>query len=257
MGTRILYFIRHAVLSVRTTSLRFWKWFSSRPRWQQAGMALIALAVLIGGGVAIAQSGGTAASADQMPTVTTATVGALSGTDSSVSVLGTVRSVSEADILAQAGGTVEAVHTKLGASVPAGFVVAELDNAIERAQVLQAEGAYESALAARTSVSPADATLNARNTYRTSFSTMDTTLHTQIDVFFGNETPVGPQLLLNQGSMSIDQISRNRVIIGTMLEQRRSGLSSVATRDPEQLLNESESDLNAILLKRQTSVDQT
>jgi multidrug efflux pump subunit AcrA (membrane-fusion protein) len=109
---------------------------------------VVVLLALIGGAVALARSGSTAPADDQIRTVTVQSVSSLGGGSDSVSIVGNVRSVTQADLLAQAGGTVEAVHAHIGSVVPAGYVVAELDNATERAQVLQAQGAYDAAVAA-------------------------------------------------------------------------------------------------------------
>jgi multidrug efflux pump subunit AcrA (membrane-fusion protein) len=246
MMKRIISWFRRVGSVIHTGGTRSWKWFKGRKRWQQIAMIVAAIAVLGGIAFAIANSGAATADDTQTRTVTLQSIGSLTGGGDSVSIIGSVRSVAQADLLAQAGGTVEAVHAQIGSSVPAGFVIAELDNATERAQVLQAQGAYDAAIASRNAVSPSDATATVRNTYRSVFAALDTTLHTQIDQFFGNQTAVGPQFLLNQGSTPVEKISRDRAAIDQTMIARRSTLSQTDTRDPGTLLNESESDLSAV-----------
>lgn len=204
-----------------------------------------AVLIVLVGGVILAGSGGTAEATSQVRTVTVSSVGNLMGGGSSVSVIGTVRSVAEAKILAQAGGTVHAVHTSIGKTVPAGFVIAELSSASESAAVLQAQGAYEGAVAARNitalqsgnaSTAYAEAQVAARETYRSSYVTIDTTITNYVDTFFGAATPQGPQLLVNEGPVS--NMSQRRSQITTMMERWESKLTTVDTTDPTTLLVE-------------------
>ncbi|MDB5237257.1 MAG: Efflux transporter, family [Parcubacteria group bacterium] len=228
--------------SLRKGTARSWKWFKARKRWQQAAIIAV-LALLVIGGVALARSGGTAATPDQVRTVTVQSVSSLGGGGDSVSVVGNVRSVTQADLLAQAGGTVTALHAHIGSVVPAGFVVAELDNATERAQVLQAQGAYDAAVAAGNAVSPQDADTDARNAYRATIATIDSVLTTQVDVFFGSPTPFGPQFLLKPTATDIE---KHRQQLDDTLTQRRANISGADTRTVDSLLNESQGDLQSV-----------
>jgi len=237
--------MKRAQKIVRARSARVWTWFKGRKGWQQVAIVAALLALLIGGGV-LARSGAKASPENQLRTVTVESVGSLSGTGDSVSIIGTVRSVSQADLLAQAGGTVRAVHAKIGSVVGAGTVIAELENATERAQVLQAQGAYEAALASRNAVSPTDATATVRNTYRSVFASIDALLEDDVDQFYGDQTPAGPRFLVNPGRVAADTMSRRRQEIKVMIDAQRVTLPSIGSRDPEALLNEAQSDLNTI-----------
>lgn len=221
---------------------RGWSWFRSRKLWQQGAMAAALLALIVGG-VMLAHSGGTAADEDQLRTVTVESVSSLSGNGSSVSVIGTVRSVAQADLLAQAGGTVEAVHAHLGSSVPAGYIIAEVDNATERAQVLQAQGAYDAAIAGREAVSPQDADTDARNAYRSAVAAIDSVLATDVDLFFGAPTPSGPEFVLKPTETAIES---HRQQLTDIMTQRRANISGADTRPVESLLSESQSDLQSV-----------
>ncbi|MDB5265674.1 MAG: Efflux transporter, family [Parcubacteria group bacterium] len=228
--------------NIRTGSKRIWVWFKARKRWQQVTIVAV-IAALVVGGVVLARSGGTATTADQLRTVTVQSVNSLEGGGDSVSVVGNVRSVSEANLLAQAGGTVEAVHAQLGSVVPAGFVIAELNNDTERAQVLQAQGAYDAAIAAGAAVSPQDADTDARNAYKSTIAAIDSTLTTQVDLFFGNPTPFGPQFVLKPTASDIET---HRQQLDETMTQRSANIASANTRSVDDLLNESQSDLQSV-----------
>ena len=68
--------------------------------------------------------------------------------NSSFSIVGTVASQSQAKLQAESSGRVTSVTVSLGDTVRAGQVIATLENAAEYASVLQAEGAYDAAVAA-------------------------------------------------------------------------------------------------------------
>ncbi len=236
----------------KTASTKTWKWYRGRRAWQQWAIAALLFVVIVGG-IAWAHGGGAPETAAQERTVTLATVGSLSGDGSGASIVGTVESVSEAELLAQAGGTVESVHTRIGATVPAGFVIAELDNASQAASVLQAEGAYDAAVAARTITirqsqgtqsSFDEAQKSARDSYRKAFTDLDTTLESQVDQFFGQPTPTGPRLLINPGS-SID-LPRKRANLDDRMDAWRVRLETADSVDPDTLLRQATADAQAV-----------
>ncbi len=153
--------------------------------------------VLVLGAVVFAMSGTDKPTENitaSLPSVTLETVGNF-GSQSTFSVVGTVRAVSEAKLQAEAGGRITAVNAKIGDRVYAGSILGSIENGSERAQLLQAEAAYESALAgsalSEISVGDAESALrsaenNAVTTYRNTYiSAHDITLNT-VDVFFGN-----------------------------------------------------------------------
>lgn len=78
--------------------------------------------------------------------VSVSPVSLLSGDTSTLSLLGTVTSVSEATVRGESSGRIT-LYKKLGDYVPAGGVIGEFENSAERAAVLVAEGAYDAALA--------------------------------------------------------------------------------------------------------------
>ena len=140
-----------------------------------------------------------------------------------------MRSIAEAMILAESGGTVRSVRTQQG-QVQAGFVIAELDNASQRASVLQAEGVYDAAVAARNSVSPVDAAAAARNAYQSAFSATDYALENQVDSFYGAPGPYGPNFTLGEGRFGQSFFPSKRAAIDSMIDAWRANLTSAGSR---------------------------
>lgn len=235
-----------AITAVRMYVVRAWKKYRSmRPRNQLIGAGILAL-VVIGLIMLVNSFASTKASGDQPRTVSLAPAASLSGTSNGASILGTVRSVTEATLLAESGGTVRAVHTSLGGSVPAGFVLAELENASQRAAVLQAEGAYDAAIASRSAVSPSDVTSTVRNAYRAAFSATDNALTSEVDSVFGDETAFGPELIISRGSYSADYFPRARARIEGLMNTWRLHQATLSTDAPEAQLAEAQTVLDAL-----------
>lgn len=231
--------IQKAASSTRAFGVATWtRYRGLRRRYQIAiPAAILIVAVLLSflfGGK------GPEAATNTLRTVTVKSVGELTGTAGSVNVIGNVRSVSEAQVLAQSGGTVRAVHTSLGRSVPAGFVIAELENASERAVVLQAQGAYEAALAARsitllqagnTQESLGEAEANARITYRSTFTTIDSTVENYADPLLS-----GVDRIQNTDL----NLREKRDALAESLRAWRYSLETVDSENPEILLTRAE-----------------
>ncbi len=232
---KILSALRGLALRALQTVIKLWKRYRALPRWAQA----LILAALIGLLFLISSLFGGAKATDEAQaarTVTLKSLAELSGNASGESVVGTVRARAEAELRAEAAGTVRSVNTVIGATVPSGFVIAELENDSERAQVTQAEGAYEAALASRAGVSPVDVTTAARNAYRDAFNTLDATLEGSVDTVFGATTPVGPNFLLNPIGSDVNKLSRERKRIDDLMSAERAKLTTASTDDPEALL---------------------
>jgi len=225
-------------------ALRLWRTFRSLRPLIQGAIVLAVIVAFFVIGTALA-----GAKKEQTPpavrSVTLQTLSALAGAQASSTVLGSVRSVTEAELLAQAGGTVTSVTVSIGQSVGAGSVIAELENSAQRAAVLQAEGAYDAAVASRASVSPLDSKTAAFNKYRDAFTVLDTTLQNSVDTFFGAQTPAGPNLLINPADSNPTTLSRARAELGRTMHAWSEKLSSATTRDPETYLAEAEADAYA------------
>lgn len=228
---------------VTGAAARSWRWYAGRPLWQRGALALLALA-LLGGAVFLIQGGSSSQADNQVRAVTVASVASLNGGAGSVSVIGTVRSIAEAQVLAQASGQVMAVRARLGQSVGAGTILAELGNSSESAAVLQAQGAYDAAVAARritllqsgnATDSFSEAQLSARESYRSAYTTADGVLSTYVSLFYGGPTSLGPALLINEGPVT--NMSQRRQKITNMMDQWHRDLAATDTTDPATLLS--------------------
>jgi multidrug resistance efflux pump len=231
---------------------RLWTLFRSlKPLYQLGAGAL--LVVVIGTGIVLSKKNVSQEAPSDVPTVSVATIGGLAGNSSGSSVIGTVKSLSQADIFAQTAGTVTQINTHVGALVPAGFVIAAINNTTESAQVLQAQGVYDGAIATRNIIrlqsgnsqgSFAEAQTSARNTYASVYTAVDTTITNQADLLFGAPTPIGPKLLVDQGT-SIN-LSQSRRDITNTLETWRSNINTSNLQEPEALLNQAFANTQAI-----------
>lgn len=230
---------------VSTRTKRLWKQFRLLKRRYQVIIVAILLLLIIAI-IALARSGGAETALDQSKTVTLATVGSLSGGEGGVNILGTVRSITEANVLAQAGGTVQRVHTSINSKVPAGFIILELDNASESAAVLQAQGVYEGAIAARniSGAQTGEAKTAALTTYRSIFTSLDGSLKNQVDSFFGVNTAVGPQLLISPGQ--VPNLPSRRASITASMDTWRANLAVADSQDPAILLSQAGSTLQTV-----------
>lgn len=183
-------------MSTGSRAVSLWQRFRALPRRTKWIVYAVLAAILLV--IILIPKGPAADSTQSLRAVNLRSVGELSLGTGSGSIFGTVRSVSEANIVAQSGGTVEAVHTALGASVPAGFVIAELENDSESASVLQAQGVYEAALAARQGQNVGDDEESAEASARSAYSSIDTALEVYVDTVFSG-TAGDPNLTISVG----------------------------------------------------------
>ncbi len=224
----------------RSLARAIWSWYRSLSKRLQIVIAVV-LVILIIAGFALARSGGPADDQSSLRAVSLSSVGMLASAGQGSTVVGSVRALAEAEVLAKTSGTVESVNTSLGASVPAGYVIASLENARERAAVLQAEGSYDAAVAARRGTSSEDVTVQARNAYQSAYTDIDTSLEADVDTFYGEATVYGPRFLIFTGDNdeSVD-FAKRRAQIRDMMRVWQGNLEGVASREPEALLDEAE-----------------
>jgi multidrug resistance efflux pump len=176
----------------------------------------------------------------QTPEVHIASLGALQSEGSTAVLLGEVRSVSQAELRAQKSGEITKVNVRAGQVVPAGMVLAEIENAGERAAVLQAQGALQAAQAGlarvrngaraedrasasagttNAGVSLAQAKESARTAYTTAYAASQDAILAKADTFFDDPYTVRPKFRVN--AASYDErlaIEQERVKIHTLLE---------------------------------------
>lgn len=154
--------------------------------------------------------------------VTVASVASF-GDTGTIDLIGSVSAVREATIQSEAAGQVTRVDVSLGDFVRAGAIIGQIENASERAQVLQAQGVYEAALAAAaqadSGTGSAEVTLSAAKdssvtTYRAAYTTVDDAIRNTVDILFSNPTSIpgfrlnglGQATMLNADRQNIEQI---------------------------------------------------
>ena len=229
----IISAVRGFLSRVSSFAHSVWRRFRTLPKRLQWGIGAVAVILVIALFVVLRAE--SPVSSENLRAVTVRSVGELSGgTDGGV-MFGSVRSRAEAKILAEAGGVVEHVNTSLGARVGAGSILAELENASERAALLQAEGAYEATIAARSGVSGDDSDTQARNAYQGAYTDLDIALENYIDTVFGGPGPYGPILKIRGNG---EDLSEERSAIRTLMNEWRRNLEDAPSRDPQQLLSE-------------------
>ncbi|MFN3692789.1 MAG: efflux RND transporter periplasmic adaptor subunit [Candidatus Paceibacteria bacterium] len=163
------------------------------------------------------------------PQVRVATVDTLKN-QNTAQFIGTVRSVSEADLQTERGGRVTSVRVKAGDVIRAGTVIATLENASEQAAVLQAQGSYQAALAANRQgiLGIAEATTaletakrNAVTGNASAYNTVSGVVRTTVDSYFANPTSQLPGLRID-GKGSTQVINAARVALESTLAKWQS-----------------------------------
>ena len=206
----------------------------------QIGVALLLVAAAIYFFVFAAETQEeTAQESDPLVTLTTANQ--YSGGES-ISLIGSVRAFTEAAVTSERSGRVTRVNVTLGQTVGAGQVLATLENAAESAAVLQAEGAYDAAVASRAQAQAAasqntvgvsesgNAIRSAQNTavstYKSAFNTVNGIVLNNIDTFFTNPQSVIPGLRID-GRRYTSTLNSERVAYQTLLPMWQSKANSI------------------------------
>jgi len=172
--------------------------------WKVRGSAFALLIVLLVAGIMMTRGGTSKVDemSDEPLSVKVAPIATLAGGESRT-FIGTVVAVSQAKLQTEAAGRVTAVPVVTGQRVVAGSVIAQIENASERAALTQAEGAYEAARAAAlqsdSGVRDAETAVDrARNdaisAYRSAYTTTNNILTTTIDPFFSSPQSAIPGL---------------------------------------------------------------
>ena len=128
----------------------FGAWYRQQSKKRKLGIVAVGILVLVAIlKIILGRSDVAAETKVTNRKVTVASVASLSNSDKGFPLVGTVTSLSEATIRTESGGKLTYVSKKLGDMVYAGGVIAELENSSEKAVLLQAEGVYDQAKAAR------------------------------------------------------------------------------------------------------------
>lgn len=209
-------------------------WLIARP-WRTVVILLVifGLAFLVRN---VAPQDAQSTSTATTPNVSLTTPADFVGTKT-VSLVGTVRALSEADIAAERPGRITAVNVTLGQTVPAGAVIATLENASEQAAVLQAEGAYDAAVAAAAQtelgVPEADTALiaakeGAISSIRSAYTTTNGIILNDIDDFFSQPNSPLPGLRIG-GKGNTGTLNNERVAYQELLPSWKQAVDSLTS----------------------------
>jgi len=193
--------------------------------------------------------------AAKLPTVTVASAANTSG-DSTFTAVGTLAAVSEAKLQTETGGRIVGVYTELGATVRAGTIIARLEGASESAQLLQAQGAYEAALAGsaqgNVGINEAQnakkaAQDSAVTTYKNAYTTVSGIVFTSLDQFYSNPNSQIPGVKINGANTSLQ--NTERVKLQTTLRDWQTKSTSLTTASNLKAdLNEAEANTKQVLV---------
>lgn len=213
---------------------------------------LVLAVLLIGGGFMLLRGEAPSETpANDTQAVTVRSAGALSAGERTFRTVGTVRAVSEARLQTEASGRVTSVNATIGDRVQAGAVLATLENARERASLIQAEGAYDAAVAAgATSASTEEsaetgldaAQASGMTAYTNAFITADSIIRNTADDLFSNPTGPQPGFRLN-GFGQAPALNVERGALESILDTWRAERETVTEANVDARLESAERDL--------------
>jgi len=171
-------------------------------------------------------------------------------------LIGEVEAVSQTTITTEASGRVVRVNVGLGDTIEAGAILAELENASERAAVLQAQGVYESAQAAAAqsdvSVDEAENALtsaqdSALTAYRNAFNSVRSIVLNDIDRIFTDPNGQIPGVRV-RGAGYTNYLNTERVRFRMVLNDWQTDVQSASrTSDLVALLSQASLDTTAVI----------
>lgn len=197
----------------------FWRGLSLIGKYALVSAVLI---VVIGTLYLVNGRGGTAtADAPNLRAVKVASVSDLQNDTTPLPLIGAVQSVNEAQIRTQSAGAITHLYKKLGDYVPAGGIIGEINNASQRAALLQAQGALEAAQAGVKKGDKlfAEAKTSALDTIKSVYSSNDDLIRSKLDVMFSNPTGNIPRFVLSVSNQSLlNKVESERLQLGQLLK---------------------------------------
>lgn len=249
--------IEKIIGDARDIRIQGWSWYREQSTWKQwleaiVVIAIVAALIVLGKDDVIAPE-----EAVVSRVVTVSPVSELANTDSNLPLLGTVTSTSEATIRSESSGKLTRVYKKLGDYVTAGQVIAEFENSGERAAVLQAEGSYDSAKAARdiarinsgsTNTSLVESKNNAINVISSAYINMDDVIHVKSDTFFSDPRNDDTKLLLSvpDSALVYNLESKRKAIEKILISREAKNRTLTVSGDVVSELNTLQSELQTI-----------
>jgi multidrug efflux pump subunit AcrA (membrane-fusion protein) len=220
------------------------------PGWQHAMMAAALVLVLLFVVRTVFSSTAPESADTGLSYVQVVAAGDLASQAKPLTVVGTIKSKSEATILAQTSGEIIVLSRSIGDRVAAGAVIGQFENASQRAAVTQAQGAYDGAramlgkltgtVAANTGIASAQASTAAASAasslstaLRSAAASLDDAVRVKADVLFANPTSPMPRFAsytIPNSQLVID-IETQRSTLGTLLDSVRATAAADTTED--------------------------
>jgi HlyD family secretion protein len=242
---------------------------SARPRLTIA--VLLVLAILIGFGVfgSTDETPKEAPNNSRIPSVTLATPRALITEAEPLVLLGEVRSTSEAELRTQKSGEVVRVNVAAGQFVGAGTILAEIENASERASLLSAQGAVAAAeatlqktragarsedrqtataAAEAAAIALAQAEESARSAFSQAYSLAQDAVYARADDFFTDPFTARPSFRIRTANVDEStELEKVRVELGDMLEAWQAvAATTIPSNELDTRLSEAQRDLEKV-----------
>jgi len=216
---------------------QLWTWYKELTRPKQIGVVAVLVLIIVVIVRVLTPTAIVAEVANSPRVVKLALVSDLANNQVSLPLIGMVTSTSEATIRAESSGKLTRVYKKLGDYVSAGQIIAEFENSGERAVVLQAEGAYDTAKVARdisrinsqtTNSSLSDVKTNAINAISSAYINMDDIIHVKTDSVYTNPRNQEAKFNLAVPDANLTQsLEASRVKIEKMLIAREAKNRSI------------------------------
>ena len=174
-----------------------------------------------------------------VPIVKTAAVLELSGL-SDLMLIGSVRAVDEVEIESKVSGRITNVFVELGDTVYPQQTIAQIENDSEYAALLQAEGAYEAALAAaeQSDVGVADAENNlvaaqnnAISVFQSSYSTVNNLAVSTLDQFFTKSNNAFIGIRINATNDANELLAKRTMLESALSEWKTKSLNIQTASD--------------------------
>ena len=218
---------------------KLFRWYGKRTVW----LTIIALIVLIAIGLSAKSDSGDVEEEQQSPTLplVTVTTPAREAGSSELSLIGKVEAANEVVLVSEKSGKVTWVNTALGNNVAVGQVILQLENSAERAALLQAEGAYEAAVAGSVQTDAGvgqaetqfeNALKSAGTTNQSAYSTANSIVLNTLDVFYSNGTAGNIGLRVG-GVGNTAFLNNERVAFRTMLPTWKSSTAEIGDIEGE------------------------
>lgn len=215
------------------------KWLQLIPKTTSGrvlfAVVLIALAFVISRMVNGGDKVQTVEKVEKQKQVSLVTIGAESDLPS-VSLVGSVGSQTDVTLRTESQGQVKKVYKKVGDKVRAGEIIAELENSRERAGVLQAQAALDTARAGSSIAGTgtdrdrklySEAESSAQNMLKSSYETMNDAVVSKLDKMIENPKSVSPSIRVSTTRSELaTSVSASRVLIESILASltTRAGL---------------------------------